>query len=123
MPKLVNELFHDEDALPPEGVMANMLVWITEDEDGSGGFFPVVLDGAAWVRTIELFEPDFRGFPDVMPEGLYVLEVDVLHQVDSVGDIDDVVIRVHRVKRLPAPTRERLIASPFDDFLFSGLFA
>lgn len=44
-------LVQEDDVLPPEGEMANMLAWISNDPVGHS-FFPVVLDGPAWVGSV-----------------------------------------------------------------------
>ncbi len=99
-----------------------MLAWISNDPGGES-FFPVVLDGPAWVRRVEVFEPTYEGFPEVMNDGLYVLEIDVRHTTDAKGRADEVVVRVHRVKRLYAPSRTQLAEALFDDFVAPRMVA
>ena len=110
------------DMLPPEGELANVLAWISNDAGGHS-FFPVVLDGPGWVRRVEVFEPTYEDFPEVMNDGLYVLEIDVRHTTDAKGRVDEVVVRVHRVKRLYAPSRTQLAEALFDDFVTPSMVA
>jgi hypothetical protein len=114
-------LLDDNLILPAKHHRGNVLMWIIEEdalaEDELGGRGLTLLDGPAWARFLETYDPEFSGLPDDLAGGLYVMEISVSYDTNRYGDEENVVAHVHRWRRLPAPTRQRLIESPFEDFL------
>lgn len=117
---MMKTLFDDDYELPVNTKHANALVWVLGVEDEDETEHPtglVILDGPAWVRTVELFDPTYRGVPDTLVPGLYVFDVTCEHEVDRYGEEENVEVLVHRTMRVAVPSRQRLVDAPFEDFL------
>lgn len=113
-------ILNDDYDLPSTNEHGNVLVWVMSEEDGeevehATGI--VILDGPAWARVLELYDPEYHGVPDTLPTGLYVFDMTVVYHADRYGEAEDVEGHVHRYVRVASPSRQRLIESAFEEFL------